>query len=73
MIGGHEWGFFTGGFMWILWIVLIALLIWFAKDFFAGTPSQEKSKTALDILNERYARGEIEQQEFEQKRSELDL
>ena len=32
-----------------------------------------QTKTALDILNERYARGEIEQEEFEKKKQDLTL
>ncbi len=71
MYDGHMFGF-GGGFMWIFWILLIVAIVWAVKA--AGgsrnNPS-EKRKSALDILKERYARGEIDQQEFEQKRKDL--
>lgn len=68
--GGHM-GF--GGFGMVLWwglfiagIVLLAK--WLGNDRCRSRPD----KSALDILKERYARGEIEQAEFEQKRRELE-
>ncbi len=69
MYGWHGYG---GGFMWIFWILLIAAGIWFV--FFAirdrnGVKRQKKS--ALEILQERYARGEIDRDEFEQKKKDL--
>ena len=72
MFNGHEFGFFTGGFMWFFWILLIILVAWLGKAIIPEQPSQSAAKSALDILNERYAKGEIDQQEYEQKRHQLD-
>jgi putative membrane protein len=72
MYEGHVMGF-GGGFMWIFWILLIVAIVWGVKAAAGGggnNPSQ-KRKSALDILKERYARGEIDQQEYEQKRKDL--
>lgn len=51
-------------------ILAIALLV---KWLFAGSSRRESPyvKTALDILKERYARGEIGKEEFEQKKRDL--
>lgn len=69
--GGHMFGF-GWGFMWIFWILLILAIIWLAKVFFSNSDNQEKrSKSAEEILKERYARGEIDREEFEQKRKDL--
>jgi putative membrane protein len=66
---------FGGGFMWLFWIILIIVVVWFSKYFFGNSHnSKEKiEKSALSILNERYARGEIQQQEYEQKKRDLDI
>jgi putative membrane protein len=61
--------------IWILWIVLFVLIVWGVKVFIDYTESRGKSihknKSALDILRERFARGEIDKQEYEERRKML--
>ncbi len=65
MYGGH----WLGGGMWIFWLVLIIFVLWGTKAFNSNTT--EKQTSALNILKERYARGEINQQEYEAKKRNL--
>ena len=52
--------------------MLIAVIVWAVKAVVgSGISPTDKGKSALDILQERYARGEINQEEFEQKRKDL--
>jgi putative membrane protein len=68
----HEWHGFGGGVMWIFWILLAVVILWAVKTSTGSkTNSADKQKSALDILKERYAKGEIERDEFEQKRRDL--
>lgn len=68
----YEWHGMGGGFMWIFWIVLLVALLWALKVATSGRGSStERHKSALEILEERYAKGEIERDEFEQKRKDL--
>ena len=73
---GNGFGMgYGGGFMWLFWILLILAIVWAVKSFTGSNDRIERGskrdKTALEILRERYARGEIDQAEFEQKRKDL--
>ena len=70
MYGWHNFG---GGFMWLVWILIIVALVWFVMIATRkrGDDSQ-RNPSALEILRQRYARGEIDRQEFEQKKQDLD-
>jgi putative membrane protein len=67
MMGG-----FGMGFMGIFWVGIIALaiaLIWpYIKR---GKNPGGSGNSSLDILKERYARGEITKQEYEEKKRDL--
>ena len=71
----YEWHGYGAGMMWIFWVLLIILVLWILKAMTAQGQEEKPSgqdKTALDILKERYAKGEIEQDEFIQKRKDLE-
>ncbi|NDP58555.1 MAG: SHOCT domain-containing protein [Oxalobacteraceae bacterium] len=55
----------------ILIIVFIAVLLGRMLGF-GSRDDKKPQKTALDILQERYAAGEIQRDEYEQKKSGLD-
>ena len=58
----------------IVWIILIAVVIWAAISFFSNGShgARRADESPLEILKRRYARGEISQAEFEQARLHLD-
>ncbi len=74
------YGFDGGGFGWIgmlggliVMIGLVVLIVWAvgAVSRGGGTSRESAAPTALEILRNRYARGEISQQEFEQAKQTL--
>lgn len=67
-------GFMTGmGWYWIFGLIGLILFVWLILK----SDSQEKEgqtqgdKSALDILKERYAGGEIRKEEFLEKKRDL--
>lgn len=69
--GGGFMGF-GGGFMLIFWILFIVLVVWLIKTSMSGSgETKKRNKSALEILEERFAKGEIGQEEFEQKKQAL--
>lgn len=53
--------------MMFFWILLIPLLFYWFSPSEQPVPNRVPTRDALDILRERYARGEIELQEFEER------
>jgi putative membrane protein len=67
--GGHGWGM---GWWWIIGIVIVVAVVWMVvKGLNQNSINQSIGKSALDILKERYARGEIDKQEFEERKRDL--
>lgn len=71
--GMGWWMVFSGG----LWVLLLILIVFAVIAFTRSTgdrpgrSEQERGDSALAITRERYARGEISRDEFEQLRRDL--
>lgn len=80
--GSHMWnggwgGWFVGPIMMILFIaavvvVVVLLVRWLGGGGYGGTAHHPSGKTPLTILKERFARGDIDKEEFEERRKLLD-
>jgi putative membrane protein len=75
---GMSWGMGWGmGFGWLLfvlfWVLIIAVLLLAVKRLMssAQTAGGAPQQTPLEILQSRYARGEIEREEYQQKKNDL--
>ena len=71
MMWGSHWMF--GGWMWICWIAVLVGIIFLIKWIVQQSKENETrvKEDALEILKKRYAKGEINQEEFEQKKKDL--
>ena len=54
--------------MFLIWIVIIAVIIWAFKDKLNLNLNQEN---ALEILKKHYAKGEISKDEFDEMKKNL--
>lgn len=72
--GWYWWGF-GALHMLLFWafliIVIVVLVRWLAAQGVFGERGESSGSRALEILKERYARGEIGKEEFEQKKRDL--
>jgi putative membrane protein len=77
MMNGGWHGWFLGPIMMIVFIsvavvVVVLLLRWLGVLSHGSPHHQPPTKTPLDILKERLARGEIDKEEFEERRRIID-
>ena len=78
---GQGWGMGWGmGWGWIgmllFWIFLILAIVWLFRvlDVGGGHGREHDSSgpSALEVLRERYARGEIDREEFQSRKRDLE-
>lgn len=74
--GGWGWGIgMIHGLLWLVFIILgIVVLVRYIGRDSAGrpaSPGEPAGETALDVLKKRYARGEIDKAEFDEKKRDL--
>ncbi|MFC6673512.1 SHOCT domain-containing protein [Marinobacterium aestuariivivens] len=62
MMYGHGWGM-------LLWLLLLILLCWALVRLFSGRDGSDRprEKTAREILDERFAKGEIDEDEYRKR------
>jgi len=74
-MGGWGMGWFGSIFMLIFWsliiVGLVLLIKWLIQTTKKGPEAAHTGSRALEILKERYARGEIGKEEFEEKKKDL--
>ena len=69
---GGGWGFFGMVHIVLWWLLLVLGIVVLAKWLFGGAGSRSAPEDrALSVLRERYARGEIDKEEFDKRKRDL--
>ena len=75
MMGGWGMGWFGGIFMVVFWILILVGLVFVIRWLLQATSKKgdygQRGSRAIDILKERYARGEIDKTQFEAMKRDL--
>jgi len=71
---GHMMSYgYGGGFMWIIVLVILGVVIYFLFQVSKSKDSDGSIiETPLDVLKKRYAKGEIDKEEFDRKKKDLE-
>ena len=67
------WGLGGGIMMIIFWAAIILAIVWIVKEV-GGRNNSDKTrhaKSAIEILKERYAKGEITKEQFESMKKDV--
>ncbi len=75
MMGGWGMGWFGGIFMILFWVLILIGLVFVIKWLIQSTSrarnNGQSGDRSLEILKERYARGEIDKAQFEDMKRDL--
>lgn len=58
--------------MWFFWILLAVIIVVIVKDVIGTGTSSSSGESPLELLKARYARGEIDDEEFQIRKQELE-
>ncbi len=72
-MGGWGWGIGGPIFQLLVIVLVIAAVVWFVRTtaWSGSAPGPEHHSRGLDVLQERYARGEISRDEYLQKKRDI--
>lgn len=56
----------------LFWLVILVLVIWFLVRLISSKGESEEKASPQNILAERYARGEIDEEEYQKRKTFLD-
>jgi putative membrane protein len=80
--GPYDWGWGSHPMMWgawgfgmmlmmiVFWVLIIVAVV-LGIRWLVGQGKESRADSALDILRQRYARGEINKEEFESRKKDL--
>ena len=73
---GWGWTLFGGAMMLLFWAGLIVFVVWLVRSVFPGsasssTPTADADLSARQILDRRYASGEITRDQYEDMKRDL--
>jgi len=73
-MGGSGWGLFGGamGLWGLLWMGLLVAVLFSVVSAVRDRGSGGNDEQSLSVLRERYARGELSDDEFERRRTQLE-
>jgi len=70
MMGWGGFSLFGAFWMIIFWIIIAYIVISLFRRH--DEKKETKEKTAMDILKDRYAKGEINKKEYEEKKKDIE-
>ncbi len=66
-----DWMLFGGGYMWLIWILIIGIVVVLVKSIIVDSDLGKKNESALEILNKRLANGEINEDEYKRLKKDI--
>lgn len=72
MAWGGGYGMFGGLMMLVFWGVVIALIVVAVRWYGSQSPQRGKTVDPVDILKARFAKGELEEDEFLKRKAALE-
>ncbi len=72
MLGGFSWWWFMPVFMILFWGLVIWGVVTLVRGLGGSRDSDSsRAESALEVLKKRYARGEIDKKEYEEKKKDI--
>lgn len=70
----QDYGYMVGmhSFWWIFWVVLIVAMVFYWGRRDDSADREGRRQTPHELLRERFAKGEIDTNEYEQRKAVLD-